>query len=94
MCSSDLIVGVVAPKGQFLGMDLDDTVFIPTARALELYNREGLMRIHLTYRDGLQAADVAAAVSGDHVTLSWGDETIILAGVTSLAGMGDWFIFG
>lgn len=56
------IVGVVAPKGQFLGMDLDDTVFIPTARALELYNREGLMRIHLTYREGLHAGDVAAAV--------------------------------
>jgi putative ABC transport system permease protein len=56
------IVGVVAPKGQFLGMDLDDTVFIPTARALELYNREGLMRIHLSYRAGLQANDVAAAV--------------------------------
>lgn len=56
------IVGVVAPKGQFLGMDLDDTVFIPTARALELYNREGLMRIHLTYREGLPAGDVAAAV--------------------------------
>lgn len=56
------IVGVVAPKGQFLGMDLDDTVFIPTARALELYNREGLMRIHLTYREGLHANDVAAAV--------------------------------
>ena len=56
------IVGVVAAKGQFLGMDLDDTVFIPTARALELYNREGLMRIHLTYREGLAAATVAARV--------------------------------
>ena len=56
------IVGVVAPKGQFLGMDLDDTVFIPTARALELYNRDGLMRIHLTYREGLKAGEVAAAV--------------------------------
>lgn len=56
------IVGVVAAKGQFLGMDLDDTVFIPTARALELYNREGLMRIQLTYREGLQASAVAAAV--------------------------------
>jgi len=56
------IIGVMAPKGQFLGMDLDDTVFIPTARALELYNREGLMRINLGYREGLQTADVAAAV--------------------------------
>lgn len=56
------IVGVAAPKGQFLGMDLDDTVFIPTARALELYNREGLMRIHLSYREGLAAATVAERV--------------------------------
>ena len=56
------IIGVAAPKGQFLGMDLDDTVFIPTARALELYNREGLMRIHLTYREGLAAADMAQRI--------------------------------
>jgi putative ABC transport system permease protein len=56
------IVGVMAPKGQFLGMDLDDTVFIPTARALELYNREGLMRINLTYRAGLKSGDVAASI--------------------------------
>lgn len=56
------IIGVAAPKGQFLGMDLDDTVFIPTAWALELYNREGLMRIHLTYREGLAANDVAASI--------------------------------
>ncbi|MDP1652449.1 MAG: ABC transporter permease [Rhodocyclaceae bacterium] len=56
------IVGVMAPKGQFLGMDLDDTVFIPTARALELYNRDGLMRINLTYREGLKSADVTEAI--------------------------------
>lgn len=56
------IIGVVAPKGQFLGMDLDDTVFIPAAQALTLYNREGLMRIHLTYREGLQVGEVAQAI--------------------------------
>lgn len=56
------IIGVVAPKGQFLGMDLDDTVFIPVARSLELYNRDGLMRIHLTYREGLDVRTVADAV--------------------------------
>ncbi|MCX8018574.1 MAG: ABC transporter permease, partial [Rhodocyclaceae bacterium] len=56
------IVGVMAPKGQFLGRDLDDTVYIPTTQALALYNREGLMRINLIYRNGLDAAEVAAAV--------------------------------
>ena len=43
------VVGVMESKGQFLGMDLDDTVFIPTARALELFNREGTTGFHLTY---------------------------------------------
>jgi putative ABC transport system permease protein len=56
------IIGVMAPKGQFLGMDLDDTVFIPTARALELYNRDGLLRINLSYREGLEAKTVAESV--------------------------------
>ncbi|MDP3036884.1 MAG: ABC transporter permease [Rhodocyclaceae bacterium] len=56
------IVGVMEPKGQFLGMDLDDTVYIPAARALELYNRDGLMRIHLSYRAGLQSSTVAESI--------------------------------
>jgi len=44
------VVGVMESKGQVLGFDLDDTVYIPAARALELFNREGLMEIHLAYR--------------------------------------------
>ena len=43
------VVGVMQSKGQVLGFDLDDTVFIPVARALEMFNRESLMEIHVTY---------------------------------------------
>jgi len=46
------IIGVMASKGQVLGFDLDDTVYIPTTRALEVFNREGVMEIHLAYRPG------------------------------------------
>lgn len=46
------IIGVMEPKGQVLGFDLDDTVYIPAARGLELFNREGLMEIDLLYREG------------------------------------------
>ena len=56
------VIGILEPKGQFLGIDLDDTVYIPTARALELYNRDGLMRINLTYREGADTKRVADAV--------------------------------
>ncbi len=56
------VIGVLASKGQFLGIDLDDTAFIPAERALELYNREGLMEIHVIYTENASSAKVARAI--------------------------------
>jgi putative ABC transport system permease protein len=56
------VIGVLESKGQFLGIDLDDSAYIPTARALELYNREGLMKIDVAYEEGIPAARVMASV--------------------------------
>jgi putative ABC transport system permease protein len=56
------VIGVMADKGQFLGIDLDDTAFIPAERALELYNREGLIEIHVTYAESVPSAAVVAAI--------------------------------
>ncbi len=53
------VVGVMEPKGQVLGLDLDDAVFIPAARAMELLNRPGLMEVQVSYRGG---ADVDAVI--------------------------------
>ena len=39
------VIGVMAPRGVSLGMDLDDLVHVPVARAMKLFNREGLFRI-------------------------------------------------
>jgi len=57
------IVGVFAPKGQILGVDLDDAVYIPTARAMEMYNRDSLVEIDLLYREGADVDEVVASVS-------------------------------
>ncbi len=46
------IIGVMESKGQVLGFDLDDTVYIPTARALEIFNRTGVMEIQIAYLPG------------------------------------------
>jgi putative ABC transport system permease protein len=54
------VIGVMEPKGQILGMDLDDTVFIPAARAMELFNRPGLMEMQVSYR---ASADVNTVIS-------------------------------
>jgi len=53
------VVGVMESKGQMLGFDLDDAVYIPAARALSLFNRESLMEIDLLYAAGAGAGQVA-----------------------------------
>jgi putative ABC transport system permease protein len=52
------VVGVMQSKGQVLGFDLDDAVYIPVGRALELFDREGLMEIDLLYRAGAPVDEV------------------------------------
>lgn len=56
------IIGVMAPKGQFLGIDLDDTAYVPAVRAQELFNREGVDEIDLTAEEGVTSAIVAKAI--------------------------------
>jgi len=43
------VIGVMEQKGQTMGFDLDDTVYIPVSRALSLYNRESVMEVDILY---------------------------------------------
>lgn len=56
------VIGVMESKGQVLGMDLDDTVFIPAARTLDLFNRDSLMEIDLVYEEGADVDEVVAGI--------------------------------
>jgi putative ABC transport system permease protein len=56
------VVGVMQSKGQVLGFDLDETVFIPGGRALEMFNRESLMEIDVTYEPTAPLAEVEAGI--------------------------------
>jgi len=56
------VIGVMESKGQFLGFDLDDAVYVPAGKALELFNRESLMEIDLVYRAGSSADTVLAGI--------------------------------
>lgn len=47
------VIGVMAEKGQMLGIDIDDAAYIPAALALQLFNREGLMEIDVLYDEGV-----------------------------------------
>ncbi len=56
------VIGVMEPKGQILGFDMDDTVYIPAVRAMDLFNRDGLIEIDILYRQGYAAKEVVAAI--------------------------------
>jgi putative ABC transport system permease protein len=64
------VVGVMAPKGTVIGLDLDDTVFIPAARGLELFNRESLFEIDVVYEEEAPVREVEEGIrrvlSGRH----------------------------
>jgi putative ABC transport system permease protein len=56
------VVGVMESKGQMLGFDLDDAVYIPTSRVLSMFNREGLMEIDISYSTGISSHRIAKKV--------------------------------
>jgi putative ABC transport system permease protein len=55
-----VVVGVMEPKGQLLGFDLDDSAFIPVASAMGLFDQHDLIAIDVLARD----ADSMPAVVG------------------------------
>ena len=89
------VIGIMESKGQFLGIDLDDTAFIPAARALEMFNREGLNEIDLAVAEGVPSASVVAAArelikarhGRDDVTIISQEEMLsTLGGISLLVG--------
>jgi putative ABC transport system permease protein len=40
-----LVIGVLEPKGQLLGLDMDDSAYLPVATAMNLFNQSELMAI-------------------------------------------------
>ena len=56
------VTGVMESKGQFLGIDLDDSVHIPVARAMAMFNKESLMEVDILYRAGTDSEAAAERV--------------------------------
>jgi putative ABC transport system permease protein len=54
------VMGVMEAKGQLLGFDLDDAVYIPAARGLQLFNRESLMEVDVVFSARTTATEMAA----------------------------------
>lgn len=56
------VVGVFAHKGEFLGMDLDELIYIPAQKGLQLFNRDSLMEIDIFYKENTATEAFAVKV--------------------------------
>lgn len=82
------VIGIMEPKGQFLGIDLDDTAYVPAARAMELFNREGLNEINLSVAEGVPAAGVVDAIKQVIAARHGRDDVTIISQEEMLATLG------
>lgn len=58
------VIGVMEPKGDMLGFDMDDTVYVPVGSAMEMFNRESIAEIRLTYEPTAPLEEVEQGIRG------------------------------
>lgn len=71
------VVGVMEPKGTMLGFDLDDTIFLPAARGLDLFGREGLMEIDILYVENAPIDELVASIRRMLISRHGGEDVTI-----------------
>ncbi len=91
------VIGVMEAKGQILGFDIDDAIYIPAAKSLELFNRESLMEIDVLYAAGASGAEVAKKIkklliarhSGEDFSITTQEQMLdVLSSVLGVLTMG------
>jgi putative ABC transport system permease protein len=70
-------------KGQILGFDMDDMVYIPVYRAMSIYNRESLMEINILYAPGRDEKQIAEDIK-QHLIKRHGTEDFTITTQTDI----------
>lgn len=73
------VIGVMEPKGDTLGFDLDDSVFIPAASGLAMFNRDGLQEIDLLYEENAPVEEVIAGVERVLIARHGGEDFTVIS---------------
>lgn len=84
-----LVIGVMAPKGLLLGLDIDDRAYIPVATALELFNRDDLTEIHVQFATAAGVENVTAGVTRVLKSRHGGEEDFTTISQTDMLGLFD-----
>jgi putative ABC transport system permease protein len=56
------VIGLMEPKGQFLGFDIDDSAYIPVASARQLFNRDALQEVDVLIANASMIDPVAQRI--------------------------------
>lgn len=56
------VIGIMESKGEMVGVNLDDTVYIPAASGLALFNRQGLAEIDVLYSENAAVDEVVEGI--------------------------------
>ena len=71
------VIGVMESKGQVLGFDMDDAIYIPTARAQEMLDQEGLFEIDILYSSNANVDNIVAAIKRTLINRHGGEDFTI-----------------
>jgi putative ABC transport system permease protein len=71
------VIGVMEPKGEMMGFDVDDIAIVPVASALRLFNQDELFEVDVIYANVGETARVEREVKR-LLTLRHGDEDFSL----------------
>jgi putative ABC transport system permease protein len=72
------VIGVMEPKGQYLGFDLDDVAYIPVANALSLFNQSELAEVDLLTSTIEESEAVAERARLLMIDRHYGDEDVTI----------------
>jgi putative ABC transport system permease protein len=72
------VIGIMEAKGEMVGIDLDDTVYIPAARGLELFNRQGLLEIDVLYAENAPVDEVVEGIRRIMISRHGGEDFTII----------------
>ena len=78
------VVGVMEPKGNMLGLDMDDAIYLPVASALTLFNQPELIEIDLLYQKEIAAATMEQRLTEHMKRRHRGEEDVT---ITTQEGM-------
>lgn len=84
-----LVIGVMAPVGVLLGIDVDDRAYVPVATAQDLFNREELTEIHLQFATHLGLQTVLGGIKQTLKARHGGEEDFTIVSQTDMIAIFD-----